>query len=89
MAAQFKVMNGRFLRGLIRWMARATNSLPVPVSPRINTFASVGATTSTCRRTRFRAALVPTISSKSCFELDVFVLDTLDAGRVRAGPART
>jgi len=23
---------GRFLRGLIRWMARATSSLPVPVS---------------------------------------------------------
>ena len=28
MAAQFKVTNGRFLRGLSRWMARATNSLP-------------------------------------------------------------
>jgi hypothetical protein len=46
-------------------MARATNSLPVPVSPRISTVASVGATTSTCPRTRFRAALLPTISSKS------------------------
>ena len=35
MAAQFKVMKGKFLRGLILRMARATNSFPVPVSPKI------------------------------------------------------
>ena len=33
MAAQFKVMKGAFLRRLVLWMARAINSLPVPVSP--------------------------------------------------------
>src|ERR1035438_8014345 len=64
MAAQFKEINGRFLRGLILWMARAINSFPVPVSPRISTVASVGATTSTCLVTLFMAVLPPTISSK-------------------------
>src|ERR1022692_3050533 len=48
-------MKGRFRRGLMRWMARAINSLPVPVSPRIKTVASVGATTSTCPIIRLRA----------------------------------
>ena len=57
MAAQFRVMNGSCLRGLILWIARAINSLPVPVSPRIRTVASVGATTSTCAITRLMAAL--------------------------------
>jgi ATP-binding protein involved in chromosome partitioning len=41
--------NGPEARAEWVWMARATNSLPVPVSPRINTLASVGATTSICR----------------------------------------
>src|ERR1700680_3420165 len=45
-------------------MARAINSFTVPVSPRINTVASVGATTSTCPMTRFMAVLLPIISSK-------------------------
>ena len=58
-------------------MARATNSLPVPVSPRIKTVASVGATTSTCRCTRRRAALLPTISSKSCLGSTSCVFDAL------------
>ena len=31
-------------RGLAAWIARATSSLPVPLSPRISTVASVGAT---------------------------------------------
>ena len=47
-------------------MARATSSLPVPVSPSTSTVASVGATISTCPMTRLSAALVPTISSYSC-----------------------
>ena len=76
-AAQFKLMKGRFRRGLIRWMARAINSLPVPVSPRINTVASVGATTSTWPITRFMAVLLPTISSKFCWTLDDFLVDIL------------
>ena len=31
-------MNGRRARGLLQWIARATSSLPVPLSPVINTF---------------------------------------------------
>ena len=36
-AVQFMGTKGRFFRGLFVWIARATNSLPVPVSPRIST----------------------------------------------------
>ena len=42
-AAQFSATNGLFLRGLFWWMAWATSSLPVPVSPWISTLALVGA----------------------------------------------
>ena len=45
-------------------MARAISSFPVPLSPRIRTVASVGATTSTCAKAPRSAALSPTISSK-------------------------
>src|ERR1700676_1998380 len=40
-------------------MACAISSLPVPVSPLINTVASVGATTRTIASTPRRAALLP------------------------------
>src|SRR5678810_1194541 len=39
-AAQFSAKNGPFERSLFACMARATSSLPVPDSPRINTLAS-------------------------------------------------
>src|SRR6266852_8905904 len=45
-------------------MASAINSLPVPVSPWINTVESVGATTRTRLSTRWRAALLPIILGK-------------------------
>ena len=44
MAAQLTLTKGPSLRRLKRWTARATNSLPVPVSPKISTVASLGAT---------------------------------------------
>src|SRR5690349_20278248 len=44
-------------------MAREINSLPVPVSPRINTVESVGATRSTSASTASRAGLLPIICS--------------------------
>src|SRR3990167_5375395 len=69
MAAQFTFTSGLCRRALRSWRARATNSLPVPVSPRRRTQASVGATVSTAFRTRRIAALCPTISSKSCWVL--------------------
>ena len=43
-AAQFTRMKGRSARRLRRWTSRATSSLPVPLSPRIITVESVGAT---------------------------------------------
>ena len=43
-------------------MARAISSFPEPVSPCTRTVESVGATVSTCFRTRRRASLCPTIS---------------------------
>ena len=47
MALQFSLIIGRSWRGLPSCNARAINSLPVPVSPWINTVVSVGATTAT------------------------------------------
>ncbi len=44
MAAQLMATNGRSARGLLRWMAWATSSFPVPLSPWIRTVESVGAT---------------------------------------------
>ena len=51
-AAQFRVTNGPPLRGLRSCSARAINSLPVPVSPRMQTRVSLAATRSTCAITR-------------------------------------
>ena len=66
MAAQLSLTKVRSRRGLRSCRARATSSLPVPVSPRMRTVESVGATVSTCLRTRRSAALSPTISPKLC-----------------------
>ena len=43
-AAQFNARNGELCRALMAWQARATSSLPVPVSPWINSGASRAAT---------------------------------------------
>ena len=43
-AAQLTEMKGASLRGLWLWIARATNSLPVPDSPVMSTELGVGAT---------------------------------------------
>ena len=44
MAPQLTATNGRAARGLARWMARASSSLPEPLSPRSSTLASDWAT---------------------------------------------
>ena len=46
MAAQLTLMNGMSCCALRLWMARATSSLPVPVSPVINTVLRVADTSS-------------------------------------------
>ena len=43
MAPQSTTTNGLFARALASWMACATSSLPVPVSPVTSTVRSVGA----------------------------------------------
>src|SRR5271170_7640754 len=63
MAAQFTLTKEREERRDRRWIARATSSLPVPVSPVISTVASVGATLNTRESTFCKAPELPTISS--------------------------
>jgi len=46
MDAQLTRTSGPLWRRLRRWISRAINSLPVPVSPKMSTEASVGATRS-------------------------------------------
>ena len=46
-AAQLTATNGFPARGDLAWMARATSSLPVPLSPTMSTVAVVGATCAT------------------------------------------
>jgi hypothetical protein len=43
-APQFTATNARSRRGLARWIARASSSLPVPDSPKMRTLASESAT---------------------------------------------
>ncbi len=48
-AAQFTCTNRSRLRRLLRWIVRATSSLPTPLSPWISTVALVGAARPTAR----------------------------------------
>jgi hypothetical protein len=59
MAAQFNLTKERPHRELILWIAWAMSSLPVPVSPWINTVEPVGATRSTCSSTASSEGLLP------------------------------
>ena len=49
-AAQLTFTNAPALTEELRWIARAISSLPVPLSPVINTRLRVGATFAICRR---------------------------------------
>src|SRR5215203_5191635 len=53
MAEQLMSTKAASRRGLRSWMARAANSLPVPVAPVIRTEASVGATRSITEKSFF------------------------------------
>src|SRR5437879_3338736 len=63
MAAQLTVTKGCDDRADPLWMARATSSFPVPVSPVMRTVESVGATRDTRASTALSGADVPTLSS--------------------------
>lgn len=58
-APQFTRIYGPVDRGLRSWIARAINSLPVPVSPTISTQARDGATWRVVRTTSRRPRLEP------------------------------
>ncbi len=57
-AAQFTFTNGRSLRGERWWIARATSSLPTPLSPRISTVTSLSDTCSMTERDRLHLGAV-------------------------------
>jgi hypothetical protein len=61
-AAQLTGRKGAPARVLRRWSARATSSLPVPLSPVMRTVVRLGATFSTRPHTAFIAWLSPTHS---------------------------
>ncbi len=63
-APQWIGTNGRSARPERSWIARATSSLPVPLSPSTSTEDTVGATRSTMRRTSFISWLRVTIPPK-------------------------
>ncbi len=60
MAPQLMPTNGLLPRGPALWRARATTSLPVPLSPVMRTGTSVSFTRSMSAYTRRIASLVPT-----------------------------
>ncbi len=61
MAAQFTLMRGMARWALRSWMARATSSLPVPVSPVMSTVLRARATRSMAEITSRVPRLRPTI----------------------------
>ena len=58
-AAQLTATSGRALRRLSRWMSCAITSLPTPLSPVMNTDASVGATRRAMPTTLWNAGETP------------------------------
>ena len=64
MAAQFTSTKGRPLRADSRWMARATNSFPVPDSPYMRTGAADGAALVIRSNTLFMTVDLPSMPWK-------------------------
>ncbi len=62
MAPQLRAMKGFSLRAESEWTARATTSLPVPLSPVSTTLALAGATFFTSSNTRCMAGPEPIMS---------------------------
>ena len=65
-AAQFTFTSTLSRRPLSAWMARATSSLPVPVSPAMRTVESVPATRLMSRNSFLIDFALPTISPTLC-----------------------
>ena len=65
-AAQLTAMNGLPRRGERSWMALATSSLPVPLSPWMSTVLETGAICSILTSTSWIGALSPKMPVRSC-----------------------
>ena len=63
-AAQLTATNGPFARALFSWSARASSSLPVPLSPSSSTVASLGAACMTMSIVRRHASELPMIARR-------------------------
>ena len=61
-AAQFSVQNGLFRRVPPRWIARATSSLPLPLSPSISTANGAAAARATLCRNSAITGVAPSSS---------------------------
>jgi hypothetical protein len=64
-AAQLTLTNGPFETALLRWIARAISSLPVPLSPVISTRLRVGATFAICRLRSSITGVPPSSSQRA------------------------
>ena len=64
MAPQLMARKRSSRRGLARWRALATSSLPVPLSPTIRTLDRVGATSRICSKSRSIGSDLPMMLSK-------------------------
>ena len=64
MAPQLMARKRSLRRGLARWRALATSSLPVPLSPMMSTLERVGATSFICSKSRSMGAERPMMLSK-------------------------
>ncbi len=90
-AAQLMATNGPAARRLLRWIARATSSLPVPLSPRISTVELDGATLAIWRCSSRIFALTPTMSCSSLelrLQALVLLLQPAQNGGVLPGDRR-
>ena len=67
MAPQLTETKGLSRRGLLKWMARATSSLPVPLSPVIITVDGLSAILRMVSKTSTMRALLPMMFSKLCW----------------------
>src|SRR5258708_7771892 len=87
-AAQSTTTSGPLARGDASWIALATSSLPVPVSPWTSTDDSVGATRASTAKRRRIGTLAPTIDPKRSSGWGVAHGDRVLALGVRPGDAR-